>query len=45
LEDLAGNSVSRVFDRDLTRPQDEPLAPRPVTVAFRPLKSPLSKQS
>jgi hypothetical protein len=40
LEDLAGNSVSRVFDRDLTRPQDESQAPRPVTVAFRPLQSP-----
>ncbi len=24
LEDLAGNSVSRVFDRDLSRPQDNP---------------------
>jgi hypothetical protein len=36
LEDLAGNSVSRVFDRDLTRPQDEPLASRPVMVTFRP---------
>jgi len=36
LEDLAGNSVSRVFDRDLTRPADEPRPARPVTVAFRP---------
>jgi len=36
LEDLAGNSVSRVFDRDLTRPEDEPGEGRPVTVAFRP---------
>jgi hypothetical protein len=36
LEDLAGNSVSRVFDRDLTRPQDDPLAAGPVTVTFRP---------
>jgi hypothetical protein len=25
LEDLAGNSVRRVFDRDLARPQDDPL--------------------
>jgi hypothetical protein len=36
LEDLAGNSVSRVFDRDLTRPEDEPRQARPVTVPFRP---------
>lgn len=35
LEDLAGNSVSRVFDRDLTREEDEPRE-GPVTVAFRP---------
>jgi hypothetical protein len=36
LEDLAGNSVSRVFDRDLTRPEDQPRQARPVTLAFRP---------
>jgi hypothetical protein len=36
LEDLAGNSVSRVFDRDLSRPEDAPREARPVTVAFRP---------
>jgi hypothetical protein len=36
LEDLAGNSVSRVFDRDLTRPEDQPRPPRPVTLTFRP---------
>ncbi len=36
LEDLAGNSVSRVFDRDLTRPGDEPGPPGPNTVPFRP---------
>jgi hypothetical protein len=36
LEDLAGNSVSRVFDRELGRPEDEPRNGRPVTVAFRP---------
>jgi hypothetical protein len=36
LEDLAGNSVSRVFDRDLTRPEDEPRQDRPVTIGFRP---------
>lgn len=37
LEDLAGNSVSRVFDRDLSRREDDPHGDRPVTVAFRPL--------
>jgi hypothetical protein len=36
LEDLAGNSVSRVFDRDLDRPEDQPRLARPVTVSFRP---------
>jgi hypothetical protein len=36
LEDLAGNSVSRVFDRELGRPEDEPRDGRPVTVPFRP---------
>jgi hypothetical protein len=36
LEDLAGNSVSRVFDRDLTSPEDQPRQVRPVTLAFRP---------
>jgi hypothetical protein len=36
LEDLAGNSVSRVFDRDLARPEDEPRQAGPVTVTFRP---------
>jgi len=36
LEDLAGNSVSRVFDRDLTRPADQPRPARPVTIAFSP---------
>jgi hypothetical protein len=36
LEDLAGNSVSRVFDRDLSRPEDAPREARPVAVAFRP---------
>jgi len=36
LEDLAGNSVSRVFDRDLTRPADDPRPPGPVTLPFRP---------
>jgi len=36
LEDLAGNSVSRVFDRDLNRPQDAPREAGPVRVAFCP---------
>ena len=36
LEDLAGNSVSRVFDRDLARPEDQPRPAQPVTIAFRP---------
>ena len=36
LEDVAGNSVSRVFDRDLTLRRDEPRADRPTTVAFQP---------
>jgi hypothetical protein len=36
LEDLAGNSVSRVFDRDLFRPEDDPEG-RSVVVSFRPL--------
>ena len=36
LEDLAGNSVSRVFDRDLTRLEDQPRPAQPVTVVFRP---------
>jgi len=36
LEDLAGNSVSRVFDRDLARAADEPRAVRPIGVPFAP---------
>jgi hypothetical protein len=36
LEDLAGNSVARVFDRDLERPEDAPRADRSVTVTFHP---------
>jgi hypothetical protein len=36
LEDLAGNSVSRVFDRDLARPEDQSRPARPVIIAFRP---------
>lgn len=37
LEDVAGNSVNRVFDRDLTRPEDEPRLGGPVTLSFSPL--------
>jgi hypothetical protein len=36
LEDVAGNSVSRVFDRDLSLRRDEPRAARPITLAFQP---------
>jgi hypothetical protein len=36
LEDLAGNSVTRVFDRDLADPEQSPIAPGPITVEFRP---------
>jgi hypothetical protein len=36
LEDLAGNSVSRVFDRDLTSTEDQPRQVRPVTLTFHP---------
>jgi hypothetical protein len=34
LEDLAGNSLIRVFDRDLTLPEDDPGAARPSIVEF-----------
>ena len=34
LEDVAGNSVSRVFDRYVERPSDAPLPERPVAVPF-----------
>ena len=34
LEDLAGNSLVRVFDRDLTRAEDNPASDRPITLAF-----------
>jgi hypothetical protein len=34
LEDLAGNSVTRLFDRDLTRPADNPVDPTPITIPF-----------
>jgi hypothetical protein len=36
LEDLAGNSVTRVFDRDLTRSEDQPRRADRATVTFRP---------
>jgi hypothetical protein len=36
LEDLAGNSVGRVFDRNLSRPEDRPRPAGPITLAFRP---------
>ena len=36
LEDLAGNSVARVFDRDLTRAKDDPHATQPVRLGFTP---------
>jgi hypothetical protein len=35
LEDLAGNSVVRVFDRDLQRDEDTPREPRPVALPVR----------
>jgi hypothetical protein len=34
LEDLAGNSLRRVFDRDLARPEDAPAAPGDRTLDF-----------
>jgi hypothetical protein len=36
LEDSAGNSVRRVFDRDLASGADEPQRDRPVTLTFHP---------
>jgi hypothetical protein len=36
LEDLAGNSVSRVFDRDLSAVADEPTQAQPVILPFLP---------
>jgi hypothetical protein len=36
LEDLAGNSIRRIFDRDLTRPDQDPGGAGPVTLTFRP---------
>jgi hypothetical protein len=36
LEDVAGNSVRRVFDRDLERPQDDPVDGGAGRLSFRP---------
>jgi hypothetical protein len=36
LEDLAGNSLTRVFDRDLSRPEDAPLSLSLPAIDFRP---------
>jgi hypothetical protein len=36
LEDLAGNSLSRLFDRDLTCPGEAPRPVEAVAIAFRP---------
>ena len=36
LEDLAGNSLARVFDRDLTRPEDAPVDLSNAALEFRP---------
>jgi hypothetical protein len=36
LEDLAGNSLRRVFDRDLSDPQPEPERPVSASVVFSP---------
>jgi hypothetical protein len=36
LEDVAGNSVERVFDRDLSKPEDTPRAGGPVELTFTP---------
>jgi hypothetical protein len=36
LEDVAGNSVQRVLDRDLTKAEDDPGSAGPVELPFRP---------
>ena len=36
LEDVAGNSVRRVFDRDLSKSEDDPGDDRPVELFFHP---------
>ena len=36
LENLAGNSLIRVFDRDLTRPEDAPIEMSRANVEFQP---------
>lgn len=40
LEDLAGNSVMRPFDRDLTRPADRPRSGEAVVLPFLPTTDP-----
>jgi hypothetical protein len=40
LEDLAGNSVNRVFDRELARPQDEPRDSASAGLHLRPREQP-----
>lgn len=39
LEDLAGNSVARVFDRDLSDPAHTPVATDPVALEFNPVRT------
>ena len=41
LEDLAGNSLTRVFDRDLTRPEDAPTDAGHVAIDFTCASSPV----
>jgi hypothetical protein len=36
LEDLASNSIARVFDRELTRPEDGPIDIRRAALEFQP---------
>jgi hypothetical protein len=40
LEDVAGNSVNRVFDRDRSRPEDEPRRPGSLRLPFWPKTAP-----
>jgi hypothetical protein len=39
LEDVAGNSVSHVFDRDRSERADDPLPPNPVWLTFQPSRA------
>ena len=43
LEDLAGNTLTRVFDRDLTSDADEPAGTQPVAVPFTCLARPAER--